>query len=70
MGAIGVVLGAPVGHKDLGLEQGVELLDGEQLVSDPRPVGLDPGVLPGAAGFDVAGAGPGEACTSPEGRWR
>jgi len=46
MRAVVVVLLPPVGDKDLGLEQGVELLDGEQLVADPRAVGLDPRVLP------------------------
>jgi hypothetical protein len=47
VGSVGVVLDAPVGDEDLGVEQGVELFDGEQLVADPAAVGLDPGVLPG-----------------------
>jgi hypothetical protein len=66
-GAVGVVLDPPVGQEDLGLEQGVELLDGEQLGADAAAVGLDPGVLPGRAGFDVAGAGAGEAAPVPQG---
>ena len=60
MRAVVVVLVAPVGDKYLGLEQGVELLDGEQLVADPRAVGLNPRVLPGRAGLDVAGLDGGE----------
>jgi hypothetical protein len=33
VGTVLVVLGAPVGDEDLGLQQGVELLDGQQLVA-------------------------------------
>lgn len=61
MGTVGVVLGSPVGDKDLGFEQGVELFDGEELVSDSGAVRLDPGVLPRASRFDVAGPRVGEA---------
>ncbi len=70
MGTVVVVLGPPVGDEDLGLEERVELFDGEQLVAHARGVGLDPRVLPGGAGFDVAGAGAVENGTSPAGRWR
>jgi hypothetical protein len=36
-GAVGVVLDPPVSVEDLGLEQGVELLDGQQLVVTRLP---------------------------------
>ena len=65
MGTVVVVLGPPVGDEDLGLEEGVELFDGEQFVTHTRAVGLDPGVLPGGAGVDVAGAGAVEATPVP-----
>lgn len=67
MGTVVVVLLSPVGDEDLGFEQRVELLDREQLVAHPGSVGLDPGVLPGRAGVDVARAGSGEAAPVPEG---
>jgi hypothetical protein len=59
--AVGVVLDSPVGDEDLGLEECVELLDGQQLVAYAAAVGLDPRVLPGRAGLDVAGATAAEA---------
>jgi hypothetical protein len=54
--AVAVVLDPPVGDEDQCFKQGVELFDGEQLVAHTAAVGLDPGVLPGSAGLDVAGA--------------
>lgn len=47
VGSVVVVLLSPVGDEDLGFEEGVELLDGEELVAHSGGVGLDPGVLPG-----------------------
>lgn len=67
MRTIGVVLLLPVCDKDSGLQEGVELLEGKQFLSHPRAIGLDPGVLPWAAGFDVAGAGTGEVAPVREG---
>jgi hypothetical protein len=32
-----------------------------ELIAEPPAIGLDPGVLPRTAGFDVAGPGAGEA---------
>jgi hypothetical protein len=43
VGAVGVVLGAPVGDEHLGFEERVELFDAQQLVAYPAAVGLDPG---------------------------
>ena len=45
-GSVAVVLASPVGHPHLDFEQGIELLDGEQLVTQAGAVGLHPGVLP------------------------
>jgi hypothetical protein len=64
---IGVVLLSPVGDKYSRLEKRVELLDGEQLVSYPRTIGLDPRVLPWTAGFDVARAGASETAPISKG---
>jgi hypothetical protein len=61
------VLLAPVGDKDLGFEQGVELLDGQQLVAHAGAIGLHPGVLPGGAGVDVTGARAGEPAPVAQG---
>jgi hypothetical protein len=63
----GVVLDPPVGHEDLRLQERVELFDGEQFVADAAAVGLDPGVLPGRARLDVAGARAGEAAPVAQG---
>ena len=49
---VGVVLDPPGFDNDLGLEQGGELLDVEQLVADAAVEGLDEGVLPWRAGLD------------------
>jgi len=51
---------APVEVEDLGLEDRVEDLAVEELVAEPGVEALDERVLPGAARFDVDGAGPGE----------
>ena len=67
MWSVVVVLGPPVGHEHLGFEEAVELLDGQQLVAHAGAVGLDPRVLPGGAGVDVAGAGAAEAAPVPQG---
>ena len=45
----------------LGLEQGGEGLDGQQLVAQAAAEALHIGVLPGRAGLDVAGPSAGEA---------
>jgi len=45
----------------LGLEEAVEVLEGQQLVAHAGAVGLDPGVLPGRSGVDVFGLGAGES---------
>jgi hypothetical protein len=50
VGTVGVVLLAPISDKDSGLEEAVEVLDAEQLVSDPRAVGLDSGFCQGLPG--------------------
>jgi len=47
VGPVGVVLDPPVCAEDLGFEDPVELLDGEQLVAPAGAVGLNPRVLPG-----------------------
>ena len=67
MRAVGVVLDPPIGDEDLRFKQGVELFDGEQLVAQTAAVGLDPGVLPGRAGLDVAGARAAVAAPVPQG---
>jgi hypothetical protein len=56
-----VVVLPPVLDEHLGLGEAGELLDGEQLVTNPGAEGLDVGVLPRAARVDVAAAGAGEA---------
>ena len=58
---VGVVLDPPGLDEDLGLEQGGELLDVEQLVADAAVEGLDEGVLPRRAGLDVGGPDAGQA---------
>lgn len=54
---VGVVVGSPVGGKDLGLIRGGEYLDVQQLVAQAGVEGLHVGVLPGRAGLDVGGIG-------------
>src|ERR1700685_2861447 len=61
-----VVVLAPVLDHDLCLGEAGEDLDGEQLVTDPRPERLDVGVLPGGAGLDVSAPGAGEAAPVPQ----
>ncbi len=48
MRPVGVVLGPPALDNDLGLQQGAELLDVEQLVTYPAVEALDEGVPPTA----------------------
>lgn len=67
VGTVVVVLVAPVGDEDLGLQESVELFDGQQLVAHAGAVGLDPRVLPGGAGIDVAGAGTPEGAPVAQG---
>ena len=55
MGSMVVVVVPPVFDDDLGFQQRVEPFDGQQLVAEPATEGLDIGILPGGAGFDVAG---------------
>jgi hypothetical protein len=55
------------GRTPLGLEQAAELFDGEKFVAYSGAVGLDPRVLPGRSGLDVAGTGATEAAPVPQG---
>ncbi len=54
---VGVVVVSVVRGEDLGLGEGRELLNVEQLVTQAGVEGLDPGVLPGRARIDVGGGG-------------
>ena len=56
VGSVLVVVDAPVLDEHLGFEEVVELPAVEELVAEPAVEGLDPGVLPGRAGVDEAGA--------------
>src|SRR5438270_920953 len=57
VGTVGVVLDPPVLDNDLSLAEIGEVLDVEQLVAYSTVEGLDEGVLPGRAGFDVGTGG-------------
>ena len=50
MGSVLVVVDPPGFEEDLGLEQGLEDLDVQELVAEPPVEGLDPGVLPRLTG--------------------
>jgi hypothetical protein len=63
----GVVSDDPVGEDDLGLGQGVEELDVEDLVAGAAVEGLDEGVLPGRARLDVGGGGLAQAAPVAQG---
>ncbi len=61
VGSVVVVFEAPVLDEDLGFEEGVEGFQLEELASQVPVEGLDVGILPGSAGFDVGGGDAGEA---------
>ena len=48
---------APVGIENLGVQDAVEDLSGEELISSPAVEAFDVGVLPGRAGVDEGGLG-------------
>jgi hypothetical protein len=66
VGSVVVVFEAPVIDEDFGFEEGVERFHLEKLAAQVAVKGLDVGVLPRCAGFDVGGGDAGEAAPVPQ----